>query len=219
MRCSPRLLVANSIFDWVSRHVLLNYAAYRKAEAILTKKIKDSGSDYKEECDILKEVVLTLEPSDVQRHQEVFDRRVKSIEGKARANLLAIALGVTVLFSVLNFATGQGLATTVPIWLRSVFFVLVVVAVGYLIIGGLMALNSLRLRAMYTPSLQDEAETDVEMRMVMASWAIKQNERTLRLRANSLSVSFDGIRNGIISLVLAFLLALSVLLFFPVQPI
>jgi len=69
-----------------------------------------------------------------------------------------------------------------------------------------MALKALRLRPLFAPSLREEATASQHMRAVQAVWALDQNERTERMRTNALSVSFDGIRNGVILLALAVLL-------------
>lgn len=110
------------------------------------------------------------------------------------------------LFSVFDlFAWGE-LAASVPEWLRIFLLFLFVVSVGYLLVGGIMALEALRLRPVFMPSLREEATADERMRVVQAVWALKQNERIGLKRTNALSVSFDGIRNGVVCLAVAFVM-------------
>lgn len=67
-----------------------------------------------------------------------------------------------------------------------------------------MALDALRLRPVFMPSLREEAIADERMRVIQVVWALNQNEKMGLMRTNALSVSFDGIRNGVVCLAVAF---------------
>lgn len=198
---------------WLARHLLLSIPACFRAEAHLSKEIEDSKCRYQDECRKLGRFVPSLEDDVIERHQESEAKRLKSIEDKARANLFGITIGVVVLFSGFNLVAGEGLASLVTGWVRVPSLILLAVAVCYLLAGGLMALKALRLKPLFSPSLREEAAASQHMRAVQAVWALKQNERTALMGTNSLSVSFDGIRNGIISLAVAVVLLATAIVF------
>lgn len=192
-----------AIRAWLSCHLLLTIPAYMRAQERLSGKINDSVRSYKEEYQELGQLVRNLDEDAIQRHQESAVQRLGSIEDKARANLLGITIGVAVLFSGFNLVTGGGSAALVPGWVRVPILILFVIAVCYLLVGGLMALKALRLKPVFMPSLREEATANQIMCAVQAVWALEQNERTTLMRTNALSVSFDGIRNGVICLAAA----------------
>ena len=202
-----------AILAWLSRHLLLDIPAYFKAKAHLSKRIEDSRRSYADECQELGQFVPRLEDDVIRRHQESAAKRLASIEHKARANLLGITIGVAVLFSGFNLVAAEGSITIGPGWFRISILILFAFAVCYLLAGGLMALRALRLMPLFTPSLREEATASQHMRAVQAVWALKQNERTALIRTNALSVSFDGLRNGVILLAVVVLSLVIAVLF------
>ena len=201
------------IIDWLDRHLLLSIRVCSRVGKDLSGEIGGSRSRYQEECQEIGLFVQDLGDDAIQRHEESAARRLKWIEDKARANLLGITIGVAVLFSGFNLAVGGGSADLVTGWVRVLTLILFALAVGYLLTGGLMALKALRLRPLVAPSLREEATANQHMRAVQAVWALDQNEKTELMRKNALSVSFDGIRNGVISLALAVLLPVTAIVF------
>ena len=191
---------------WLSQYVLLDGPAYIRAKKQLSKEVEDSTRSYDEECEVIGEFAQRVDRDAIRRHQDSATQRIRSIEDKARANLLGITIGIAVLFSVFDLFAGGELAASVPEWLRTLLLFLFVVSVCYLLVGGMMALEALRLRPVFMPSLHEEATADERMGVVQAVWALKQNERTGLMRTNALSVSFDGIRNGIVCLAVAFVM-------------
>ena len=198
---------------WLDRHLLLAIVVCFRAQKGLSEEIEDSRRRYREECQEIGLFVRNLGDDAIQRHQESAAGRLKVIEDKAKANLLGITIGVAVLFSGFNLAAGGGSANLVTGWVRVLTLILFALAVGYLLAGGLMALKALRLKPLVAPSVRDEATASQHMRDVQAVWALDQNERTERMRANALSVSFDGIRNGVIALALAIFLPATAIVF------
>ena len=183
----------------------IDWFTYRKANAILSEKISDSEEPdkFNIESQKLAKILRKIEDDDVRRHQDNQVKRLKSIEDKAKTNLLAVPLVVTVLYSGLELASGSEYATWIPEWVRIVSLMLSGLAVIYFLVGGAMALKVLEPWKWYTPSLRDEAAHKAKMRKVMASWAIEQNENTMLMRQNALNVSYYGIRNGAIFLAVA----------------
>ncbi len=204
---------------WLSCHLLLAIPAYARAQKHLSEEIEDSVDSYKEEYREFGQLVRNLDGDAIQRHQESAGQRLGSIEDKARANLLGITIGITVLFSGFNLTAGGGSAALVPEWVRTPILVLFAVAVCYLLTGGIMALEALRLKPMYMPSLREEATASERRRAIQAVWALEQNKRTALMRTNALSVSFGGLRNGVICLaVTVVLLAVAVVFAGPDSP-
>ena len=202
-----------AICGWGLRHLLLAIPAYFRAKRRLSEEIEDAEHSYEEQCQELAQFAQQLDGHAIQRHQESAAQRLRSIEDKARSNLLGITIGIAVLFSGFNLAAGGGSATLVPEWVRAPLLFLFTVAVCYLLTGGVMALKALRLMPVVLPSFREEASVNKHMRAVQAIWALEQNERTALMRTNALSVSFDGMRNGVFCLAFAVvLLAVAVML-------
>lgn len=201
------------IMAWLDRHLFLSILVCLRVQRDLSEEIDDSRRRYQEECREIGRFVPDLGDDAIQRHQESAARRMRLIEDKAKANLLGITIGVAVLFSGFNLAAGGGSANLLTAWVRVVTLILFALAVGYLLAGGLMALKALRLKPLFAPSIREEAAANPKMRAVQAVWALDQNERTERMRTNALSVSFDGIRNGVISLAFAVLLPATAIVF------
>ena len=202
-----------AIRAWLSCHLLLAIPIYFRAQEHLSEQIENAERAYNEQYIDLGQFAQILDGNAIQRHHESAAQRLRSIEDKARANLLGITIGIAVLFSGFNLAAAGGSATLVPSWVRAPLLILFAIAVCYLLTGGIMALEALRLRPVFIPSLREEATANERTRVIQAVWALEQNEKTALMRTNALSVSFDGIRNGVICLAVAVvLLAIAVAL-------
>ena len=208
-----------TMLKWFDRHVFLGIRDHWKTQKRLSDKINASESAYESEFDDLVPIVSQLSQSAIYRHLDAAELRLRSIEDKAKANLLGMTLGVAVLFAGLNLTASGGLATLTDGWIRNSCLTLFFLAVGYLLVGGWMALEALRLRPVYLPSIRNEADFEKKFRAIPAVWAMEQNDRTAWMRANALSVSFGGIRNGVVCLAVAgFLLAAAIALADPYPP-
>ena len=201
------------ILAWVSRHLLLDVPTYIRAQEYLSEKIEDSVRSHEKEYGELGWFVRNLDGDAIQRHLESAAQRLRSIEDKARANLLGITIGIAVLFSGFTLAAGGGSAALMHGWIRALLLLLFAIAVCYLLTGGIMALEALRLRPVFMPSIREDATANKHMRAVQAVWAMEQNERTAMMRTNALSVSFDGIRNGVVCIAIAVVLLVAAVAF------
>ena len=74
-------------------------------------------ASYDEECNEIAEFAQRVDGDAIRRHLDSAAQRLKSIEDKARANLLGITIGIAVLFSVFDLFAGGELAAAVPEWL------------------------------------------------------------------------------------------------------
>ena len=173
---TPRGFIMRAICGWCLRHLLLAIPAYFRAKRRLSEEIEDAEHSYEKQCQELDQVAQRLDGNAILRHQESAAQRLRSIEDKARSNLLGITIGIAVLFSGFNLAAGGGLATLVPEWVRAPLLFLLTVAVCYLLTGGAMALNALRLMPVVLPSFLEEVSANKHMRTVQAIWALEQNE-------------------------------------------
>ena len=191
---------------WLARHLILSLPAYCKAKTQLSKQLEDSTRHYGEEFQELSKFVVDVDHDVIQRHRESAAKHLKSIEDKARTNLLGITIGIAVLFSGFNWVVGGASEPLVTGWVRVLSVSLFSIAVSYLLLGGLMALRALRLMPLFAPSLSQEATASKNSLAAQMVWALKQNERTVQIRTNALNVSFYGIQNGVISLALAVIL-------------
>lgn len=174
--------------------------ALRKARRAILHQIEEATNNYSDEAERLKDIAEGLTLDDVRRFVTFEVERRKSIEDKAKANLVAITIGFTVLFASLSFVGKKELdvAAGGP-WAVS-SFVFLIIGVSYLIYGGLKAIDALQIAQIYSPSPADESGVCETVRKIKLLWCLQQNERTSLLRTNAISVSYRSIRNGVISL-------------------
>ena len=141
------------------------------------------------------------------------DRR-KSVDDKAKTNLVGITIGFTVLFASLGVVGKQEPNGVIGGQWRIIAFALLTIGVVYLVYGGLKALDALQIARIYSPSPEDESGVCERLRKGNLLWCLEQNKRMSLLRTNAVSVSYRSIRNGVLSLaVLLVLLAGRMLIF------
>lgn len=123
-------------------------------------------------------------------------------------------LGVTVALAVFGAATGllgqDGLLTSRPFVLRILAASLLLLAMLYLFVSGLLALRAYKVGQIYAPTLRDRMPIAEETQEKMITiYSIEQNHLAATLRANRLSAAFACIRNGLLAvLALGFLIVL-----------
>ena len=140
--------------------------------------------------------------------QEHGFRRI--IEDKAKTNVLGITLAFTVILATVALAPRFAeTAKNTPNWAIWTILAFQLLGILFLLIGGLLALKSLRAARNYIWSLQDERDhsTD-EARNAEISWLLQSSELVSRLKANFLDASYCCIRNGVVSLVISTAIAL-----------
>jgi hypothetical protein len=158
-----------------------------KARRKILKQITDSDCAYPDEAGALQGVAESLTIDDIKRHLTFEAERRKSIEDKAKANLIAITIGFTVLFAGLTFfQTKQASDLLSTSGARFLSGMMLVAGVVYMIYGGLMALDALRIARTYSPSPEDEAGATEREKCTKMLWCLRQNQRTTLLRTNSL---------------------------------
>jgi len=142
-------------------------------------------------------------------HLDAERERRKSIEEKARANLAAITIALTIVVAgptslVAQVGTPRGLG---PIQLP--IAVLLAIAALYFLWSGHMALKALLLREWW--QLVPEEETwDEAKRAEHTWWYVLMNQKVTIEKTNALDVSYTGMKCGMATLVLL-LLAMAIL--------
>lgn len=130
-------------------------------------------------------------------------RRI-SIEDKAKTNVIGITLAIGVMFAgaallsawvIADQCNTEWLNPVMPPFVAGVFFLLT---------GGWVALDVIRVDQVFVWTVEDEAEyRDDEIKKPMILWCIELNRRINYIKANGTDASYRCIRNGTIMLVVA----------------
>ena len=190
----------NPILAWLSRNLCLGMREEYKTRKRMEREVQASLEAYEEEEEQLRGLAAKLEESSIRRHEDAAAHRLRSIEDKARANLLSITIGVAVLFAGLDLLAGGAIGVRLAGWLQVSVALGFVASVLYFLLGGLMALKALEVARVFVPSLEEEAERSEVERAMQGLWVLEQNEKTIFLRTNALSSSSYGLRNGVFCL-------------------
>ena len=177
--------------------VLVDANRLRRVRRATLDEIEEANSPTREH---LRPIAEGLTLDDLRRYVSSEDERRKSIEDKAKSNLVAITIGFPVLFAGLNFLVNNDARSIISgIWAIGAL-TLLILGVVYLIYGSLKALDALQVAPVYSPIPEVESFMAEEDRKTNVLWCLQQNERTTRLRTNALSVSNRSIRNGVMTL-------------------
>lgn len=157
--------------------------------------------------------VLDLEAfiAELKEYQDRENDRKKIIDDKAKSSLFVVTLSITVILAGLNFIKDGKVTFGPPLLL------LVILGIVYFVLSGITAVRALNVHEFYTlhPDdwiAQDEGKPTVQSlqkldRIKLLYTAIKANELALNIRTNFVDATFIGIRNGIMLLSLAFIIA------------
>lgn len=189
-----------AIAQFTVEQLLAEGPSLRKARRAVLKQIDDATDAYGQETARLTKIADSLTDDDLRDCMGFEEGRRKLIDERAKANLVAITIGLTVLLGSLNFVGKTEFKATLAGPWGIVAFGLLVSGVVYLIYGGLKALDALRIERVYSPSPADQSGVCRVMRRAQMLWCLEQNQRTTILRTNAVSVSYRSIRNGVISL-------------------
>ncbi len=143
------------------------------------------------------------------------NERRQILEDKAKTNILGITLAFSaILASVALVPRITEAAEHSPGWIIWVFWVFIglqVFGIIFLLLGGWLALHTLRVSKFYTWTLDDERSiTTDEARNTAIKWYLQINQLVHVLKANNLSASYTCIRNGVTALAIAAMLALMI---------
>ena len=185
---------------FVERELFAEAPSLRRANRKVTQQIEQALRDYSKVAEQLRPIAEGLTLDDVRRYVASEAERRKSLEDKAKANLVAITIGFTVLFASINFFAKKESNTPIRGLWAAALFIFLMIGVCYLLYGGLKAIDSLQLRSVYNPSPEDDSGLRETMRKIKLLWCLEQNERTTLLRANAIDVSYRAIRNGVFTL-------------------
>ena len=147
------------------------------------------------------------------RHLQQEQARRQIIEDKAKTNILGITLAFTVILASVAFAPRIAeLGKNSADWLIWTFLASQLCGIFFLIVGGGLALSTLRVAKNYIWTLQDERDNPTdEARNAEISWYLQNNQSVSTLKANLLDASYTCIRNGVVALVISAVLALVLL--------
>ena len=135
--------------------------------------------------------------------QELNRRMV--IEEKARTNVLGITLAFSVMFAGVAFlSSGPILREWCQDWAGWILLGPAFVGVSFLLVGGALALDVVRIAKIYMWSLEDETKyIDAKSRAAIFLWYIDLNQYTTLLKTNKTEASYVCIRNGVAVIAIA----------------
>lgn len=151
------------------------------------------------------------------RHLRQEQARRQIIEDKAKTNILGITLAFTVILASVAFAPRIAeVAQNNAAWILWAFIGLELLGILFLIAGGWLALNALRIAKTYVWTLEDErSNTTAEARNAEISWYLQNNQLVSTLKANLLDASYTCIRNGVAALAISAMLILALMVSSP----
>ena len=142
--------------------------------------------------------------------------RRRTIEEKAKTNVLAITIAASAMIAGVAVASEvAGIHERCAGWI--VWPVVVAQGIGiiFLLAGGIVALNALRVAETYMWTLgREKMNMTIEAINAELSWCLQFNQCVTSIKSNQVETSYICIRNGIIALGLAALL-MAVLLLSP----
>ena len=183
----------------ISNMMLADARQYRRVRKLTeTDHIAAQERVGKDESIRLKAMQVGLQV--LQRHLEAEGDRRKSIEEKARANLAAITIALTII--VAGPASLVALARTPPEWgIGSIPIpALLAIAALYFVWAGHMALKALLLRQWWQLAPAEEL-WDEEKRAEHTWWYVLMNKKVTLEKTNALDVSYTGMKCGMATLV------------------
>lgn len=191
------------LFTYLRRVIdilLAEWPSSRRASILITRDLNRARESFDEELVRLTSIADGLDMDDVRRYTAAEAERRKGVDDKAKSNLMAITLGITVLLGGLNSVGRTELrSTTTGPW-GAISLLLLIGGVAYLMFAGLMALVALRIAETATPSPADESGVSEVKRKAQLLWCLEQNQRITLKRTNSVSVSQQFMVNGIVCL-------------------
>ncbi len=141
-----------------------------------------------------------LKPDTLTQFEHHELERLRSLEDKAKASLIGIALAFSLLgIGVTIWFDNSGPLTQHP-QAAAVVSGSIVLGAFYFLVGGLYAFQALSIGTVYRVTPEDHAAADKEWLLATRLFYLAQNERKTILRTNALSVSLVAMRNGIVAL-------------------
>jgi hypothetical protein len=134
----------------------------------------------------------------VRKHHENELSRRKILEDKAKTNVTAVTIAVSVLFSGLTMLGNEKLVEAAGTT-RIALIVALVFCVANFVLGGLFAMWVLQVGPLYSISLSQELLEDKEQ-VVFLLRAIELNQLETTARYNWLTASYYCIRNAVFTL-------------------
>ena len=134
--------------------------------------------------------------------------RRRTIEEKAKTNVLAITIAISAMIAGVAVASEvAGINERCPGWI--VWPVVIAQGIGiiFLLAGGMVALKALRVAETYMWTLgREKLNMTIEAINVELSWCLQFNQYITSIKSNQIETSYTCIRNGIVALSLAALL-------------
>ena len=151
-----------------------------------------------------------LELDALLRHLKEEQGRRQVIEDKAKTNVLGITLAFTVILATVAFVPRiTEVGKDVPDWGTWAFLALQLYGILSLLVGGILALKTLRVARYYMWALQDERNyVTKEEKNAEVSWYLQNNQLVSLLKSNFLDASYSCIRNGVAALAISAVLML-----------
>ncbi len=130
-------------------------------------------------------------------------QRLERIENKAMGTLLGVATAVAVFTASYGLLSPTGAFSGKPLALKVAIVATLAIAMSYLVLSGLLALNAYRVGEVHRPLLYDRAPMVKPRREAqVVIMCIEQNQRLATIRSNRLSAAFDCLRNGLVLMLL-----------------
>ncbi|MCY4057145.1 MAG: hypothetical protein OXG44_04005 [Gammaproteobacteria bacterium] len=186
-------------FHTISAEAFLYYAFRR--EIRLERQTRDQ--DIEGVVDAQTELASELTEPILERFENRERERRKSVEAKARTNLVAISLAAAIATALFSLVSGPAshVAPLMPTLLDRLGYAGIFLGWIYLVSGGFFAFQVLDVQSTYLLIPRDYVDLDEVALRAKRIFYLEQNQRGTRIMTNALAVSFAAIRNGIVAFV------------------
>jgi hypothetical protein len=212
---APKTEPHGMLRQFVDDAVLCQFRGIPTAKRRIDERLQSRLVAYEDELDRLVADLGNLTEEVLKRHETSEADRIKRVEDKAKSNLIAMSLGVPVVFAAFTFFLSERAIQVLPLGILVFATAALLLGVGYMLISGTTAMLALGVQEQWTVTLEAEAAATPARSLAMRVWTVEQNQLASSLRSNWLMVSYRSLRSGVFCF--AFLIILLALAFFYVS--
>jgi hypothetical protein len=136
-------------------------------------------------------------------------QRLERIEDKAKNNVFAVAIAISVLTAGIGFYGKGGPLANQCVYMRGTAALLLAVAMVFLLLCAVLSLVGYKTAEVYHPDLEDRAELSGDRKWLLTLLqCLELNRKIIIIRSNYLTASMNCLVNGATAVAFFFLLIL-----------
>lgn len=136
-------------------------------------------------------------------------KRLERIEDKAKNNVFAVAIAISVLTAGVGFYAKDSPLADECVFIKGAAAILLVAAMIYLLLSAVLSLHSYKVGQIYYPNLEDRPELSEGKEWQRGLLVcLEMNQKIILIRANCLTTSMNCLVNGMVAVSIFFLFVL-----------